>query len=141
MSDILDDLDQNSSITTDEKVRHGCVTAWLIFSMVVNSITALSYILFGDAIADAIPGGGAEPWMLIALAVIGMINVVSCVLLFKWKKIGFFIFIGTSLITLGINLAMGINIMQCGMGLFGVFLLYVVLQIKEKNVTAWDQMD
>lgn len=144
MNNILDDSINEINVETP-KVRHGCVTAWLIFGIIINSIAALVYIIFQDAfmeiMRDGIPNGQVAPWMIMTLAIIGLVNVFSCILLFQWKKLGFWMFLGTSIVTLVVNLMMGINIVQCGFGLAGVFLLYVILQIKEKNLTAWEQMD
>lgn len=46
----------------------------------------------------------------------------------------------TSILTLIINLSIGLGIAQSLVGLVGVAILYGVLQIKNGNVTAWDNL-
>ena len=83
------------------KARHGCVTAWLVFMIVVNSITALMYFFGGDAIMGVLPD--VNKGMILLLGVIGLANVGCAILLFQWKKIGFWGFVATSVITMGIR--------------------------------------
>ena len=124
----------------EQKKRHGCVTAWLILIIVLNSLSSLLYIFAGEFISDNIPGGISDN-MLAILAILGFLNVVFAVLLFLWKKIGFWGFVITSLAALAINLNIGLGITQSLLGLLGVFILFVVLQIKAKDVSAWNNLE
>jgi hypothetical protein len=127
--------------TTDElKQRHGCVTAWLILIIVINTITALIYLFAGDTIASKLPGE-VSPFMLSLLGILGVANVVSAILLFKWKKYGFWGFVTTSVGTLIINLMIGIGIGQSLFGLIGIGVLYGVLQIKKGDISAWENLE
>ena len=126
--------------TTNNKQRHGCITAWLILMIIANSVTALMYLFAGDMVAQNLPGEIPQH-MMILLAIMGIINVICSVLLFKWMKLGFWGFIASSLIAVAINLSIGLGIGQSLFGLIGVVILYGVFQIKKDNVTAWDNLD
>ncbi len=122
------------------KQRHGCVTAWLILMIIANSFTAILYLFAGDTVSQNFPGGISNT-MMILLGIIGIGNIIFSVLLFKWKKIGFWGFIFSSIVALAINLNIGISIGQSLFGLAGIAVLYGVLQIKKDTVTAWDNLD
>ncbi len=126
--------------TNTTKQRHGCVTAWLISMFIVNSMAAILYLFAGDMVAQNFPGGISNS-MLILLAIIGIGNVIFLILLFKWKKIGFWGFLITSIGSLIINLSIGLGIGQSLFGLVGIAILYGVLQIKKDNIPAWENLE
>ena len=133
----MENLDTTTSYT---KQRHGCVTAWLILMIIVNSLIAILYLFAGDMIAQNSPRGISNS-MLILLAILGVGNVISSILLFKWMKIGFWIFLVTSIASLVVNLSIGLSIVQSLFGLVGIAVLYGVLQIKKDNVSAWINLE
>ena len=91
-------------------------------------------------VADNFPGGISDS-MLILLAILGIANVIFAILLFKWKKIGFWGFVATSIVALFINLSIGLGIAQSLFGLVGIVILYFVLQIKKDDVTTWNNLE
>ena len=121
------------------KQRHGCLTAWLVLSIVLNSLLAIVYLFAGDIINKNLSHGISTP-MLIALALLGAANVVFAVLLLQWKKLGFWGFIGTSILALIINLNIGLAVGQSLFGLVGIAILYGVLQIKNNDVSGWSNL-
>lgn len=123
-----------------EKQRHGCVTAWLIMMIILNSITAVIYLFASELITQRLPGAVSQT-MVILLGVIGISNVVFAVMLLQWKRMAFWGFAATSVVTLMINVSNGISIGQSLLGLAGVAILYGVLQIKQNNVSAWDHLE
>ena len=123
----------------ESKQRHGCLTAWLVLSIVLNSLLAIVYLFAGDIINKNLPHGISTP-MLISLALLGTANVVFAVLLLQWKKLGFWGFIGTSILALIINLNIGLAVGQSLFGLVGIAILYGVLQIKNNDVSGWDNL-
>jgi len=132
----MEDLNKTTSST---KQRHGCVTAWLILMIIVNSLIAVLYLFAGDMIAQSFPKGISNS-MLILLAILGVGNVISSILLFKWMKIGFWIFLVTSIVALVVNFSIGLGIMQSLLGLVGIAVLYGILQVKKDNVSAWENL-
>ena len=135
---IIENLGPNDNEnSTVVKQRHGCVTAWLIYLMIGSSIGAIGYIymfLFDQ------PNGISYP-IIVLLGIMCIVNVVSSVLVFQWKKIGFWGFIFTSISGLIINLSIGLGIVTSLLGLVGIAILYGVLQIKKKNVTTWESLE
>ena len=121
------------------KERHGCVTTWLILIIIANSLLAV-LLLFGSESMknELLIDTSQTPIMLIGI--ISVVNVVCAVLLFRWMVIGFWGFVGTSVIGVILNLIMGVGIGQSLFGLVSVFILYRVLQIKKNNVSTWEHL-
>lgn len=135
---ILDDLDQ--SITPRE--RHGCVTSWLIFMIIVNSLVALTYLFLWDSLQENIPDEMGIPDVnSTLLGVLGILNLIFAILLLNWKKIGFWGYAVTSIAALGINISAGLGIGQSLSGLLGIVILYGILQISKNNRSAWDGLE
>ena len=104
----METIDKN---TNAPKQRHGCVTAWLVLMIIVNSLLAIYYLFASDMVTNNLLGN-VSTTMIILLGVIGIGNVISSVLLFQWKKIGFWGFTITSVCALIINLSIGLDIGQ-----------------------------
>jgi hypothetical protein len=122
----------------EAKQRHGCLTAYLVVMIVLNSMTALLYI-FGTAFINrGLPN--APSWALPVLAVGAILNVVFAVALFRWKKWGFFGFVAISILALCVNVTIGLNIFQIIVGLAGIAVLYGVLQIGNEK-KGWTQLE
>ncbi|WP_430412929.1 hypothetical protein [Kordia sp.] len=132
----MENFNDNSNY---EKQRHGCVTAWLVFIIIANSLMALLYLLGGGMITENLPGVATS--ILVILGLLGVGNVIFAVLLLQWKKIGFWGFLGTSIVVLFINISIGLGIGQSLFGLVGVAILYGILQIKQNDVTAWENLE
>ncbi len=124
----------------EPKQRHGCVTAWLILLIVTNSLTAALYFFGRDLVVKSLHKPDASGW-LVAMGVCAIANVAFAVLLFKWKKAGFYGYLGTSIIALLINIQLGLGIGQSLIGLLGIVILFAILQIKEGDVKAWDNLE
>ena len=130
----------NAMMPNSPNQRHGCVTAYLVFMIVVNSLTALLYLLFSEAMREKLMIELSTSNLML-LGICGVANVAFAVLLLRWKRWGFWGFAITSVITLIINLTGGIGIGQSLLGLIGVVILFGILQIKNQNVTAWDKLE
>ena len=124
----------------ETKKRHGCVTAWLILMIVLNALTAVTWFFFNDVFREQI-GEGVNKNTMLALGLIGLLNLVFAIMLFRWKKWAFWGFLITSLIAFGINLSLGLGIGQSAMGLLGIIVLYAVFQIKADGRTAWSYLE
>ena len=135
-----DGLQEQPQVQVDSgiKQRHGCVTAWLILMIVANSATIFSTLALSDEIKRALPN--MPDWGGPVLILCGVINVVCAVMLFKWKRIGFFGFVITSLIAAAVNVVAGVDAIQTLMGMVGVLILFGILQIGSPK-SAWSQME
>jgi hypothetical protein len=115
---------------TNEKKRHGCFTAWLVFMCVVYLI-AIFYLLPKADVSTP------PPLASIAGLVGGLVTLFA---LFKWKKWGFWLYCGLQLLACIYNLLQGISILQSLYGLIGIPILFGILQIgKEKK--GWTQLE
>jgi hypothetical protein len=124
----------------ENKQRHGCVTAWFILMIIGNSLSALTYLFAREFIAQNLPVE-IPTTMMIALAILGIGNVVFSIMLINWKKTGFWGFVVSSLLIFIINLIIGLGIVQSLLGLISIGILYAVLQFKKADVSAWDNLD
>jgi len=122
------------------KQRHGCVTAWLILMIVANSLTAGLYLFAKEMVTKSLPGDVSTP-LIILLGICAIGNVIFSVMLFQWKKLGFWGFVVTGVGAIIINLIIGFSIGQSLFGLAGIAILYGVLQIKQGNFTAWENLE
>ena len=141
--------DQNSNNSENKEIfieeqnfqimpeRHGCVTAWLVFMIVANSILALYYLFTSDKLAQALHTSTIAIGCLIVL---GILNVVCSIMLLRWKILGFYGFIVTTVFAFILNLNIGISPISCFIGLLGFAILYGILQIKQNGVTAWSNL-
>ena len=117
-----------------EKKRHGCLTAWLILMMIMNPLVILLY-LAGGSVYSYLPG-----WYIPVMVVMAIVNVTGAVLLFKWKKIGFWLFCATTVVGFFINLSAGLGILPSLQGLIGLPILFGVLNIGGIN-KGWPQLE
>jgi hypothetical protein len=132
-----------SEVTTDNpskapKERHGCLTTYLVFMIIVNSGVSLIY-LFGSGWVRR-NGPNAPDWAFWLLALTGLVNVLCAVALLRWKKWGFWGFVVSAIAIFIVNLSIGLGPSSGLGGAIGVALLYGVLQIgKERK--GWPQLE
>ena len=123
-----------------KKERHGCVTAWLIVMMIINALTGLAYLFFGELMAQSFPAHISQStlWILAALT---LINSVLAIMLFQWKKWAFWMFAISSLVAFAINLSLGLGTTTSLLGLSGFVVLFGILQIRKDGVSAWQNLE
>lgn len=121
-----------------QKRRHGCVTTWLYF-MIVSNVAAILKNLFNlDKMMEIYQTSSAP---FVALITLALANIAFAILLLKWKKIGFWGFLVTSIMAAIFNVALGMSVVLSAIGLSGVIILYALLQIKQNNISSWRQME
>ncbi len=108
--------------------------------IITNSLTAVIYLFANSIITNNLPGD-VPTSMIILLGIIGLANTIFAIMLFQWKKLGFWGFVITSIGAFIINLIIGLGIGQSLFGLIGIAILYGVLQIKKDNITAWSSLE
>ena len=132
----------------DKKIRHGCLTAWLVLKIIGNLVTVYMYLcLIYARVFIHVFGPGAMPemspmptWAFPVLIVVSLFNLVCTIALFRWKKWGFWGICATSVVALVVNLSVGLGTGKPFIGLLGVLLLYGVLHIGKEN-KGWPQLD
>ena len=118
------------------KQRHGCVTFWLWLVQVVNAFITLVFIfnMFETALYQAPISEGV-------LAMLSTCNVFASLLLMKWNKTGFYIFIVSTVLTLLVSLfKLNVNLTESLYSIVGIAIWWAMLQIKHNGVTAWSMM-
>ncbi len=123
---------------SENKQRHGCLTAYLILLIVANSATSLIYLLGSKAITQNT--SSMPEWAIPVLITFGVFNLICAIALFKWKKWGFWGCCISAVIMAGINLSLGLEIKSVIGGFVGIAILYGVLQIGKEN-KGWIQLD
>ena len=120
---------------SDNKQRHGCLTAWLIFMSIGNSISALIYLIDpGMVQVDASEG------TFLLLAFLGAFNVMCAIALLQWKRWGFYGFCGTAVISCFINVSLGLGIVSVIFALIAVGALFGMLNIGQER-KAWPKLE
>lgn len=130
-------IDENESL---KKERHGCVTSWLVLMIIANSICSFAYFFSSEKIQYNL-GGDISTSTIMLLGVICVANIIFAIMIFSWKKIGFWGFVITSLIAVIINLNIGLGIVQSISGLIGIAILYGILNMKKNNTTTWKGLE
>jgi hypothetical protein len=126
----------------EKKKRHGCVTAWFIFGIVVNLIVGLGYLLLKDMLPQAMREMGSvkidlTPNYFLVEGLVSLILVFCYVQLWQWKKIGFHGMILCTMITASVNFMAEHDWSQFIFSFVGILLQYLILQIKVNGKSAW----
>lgn len=123
---------------TAKKQRHGCLTTWLIFLIVGNSIVGLITLLAGQTIQKTYPT--APDWVFLVLAALSIFRVICAIALWKWKKWGFWGILASTVAAWLINLSIeNLAAVLSPSGFIGVALLWILLNIGENK--AWSQLE
>jgi hypothetical protein len=122
------------------KQRHGCLTAWLIYMIIAYTIISVTYFFNTNKISEISPYRTSEN-MLLIYGTLGIFNIGFCVLIFKWVRIGFWGILVTSSIVFVTQLINGHGFFQPVIGLLGIIVLYALLQIKKQNVSGWENLE
>ena len=118
-------------------VRHGCLTAWLVFALIAQTLTIGINSLGYPFVHRTLPAFTPLAAGLLVLAGLG--SIVCIVALFRWQRWGFY---GIAIITVLVgvlNLSLGINPGRVLPGLLGIGILYWVLNMGGSR-SAWRTM-
>lgn len=131
-----ENLEHTNEHLNNAKQRHGCVTAWLILMIVVNSLMAIFFTLL--YVSEDFAGDDSVLFINVMLFIA---NIVFVIMLLQWKKLGFYGFFMTSMVTLVINIIITGLSMHALAGLVSIAILYGILQIKKGGITAWENLE
>ena len=121
-----------------KRKRHGFTSFWIILSLIGFIIIGAVYLFSPQLIAQNL---NVSNNMIMVYGIVSMVGVLGNILLLCWKKIGFWIFIGISAISLILNLVIGLNIGQALFGLIGIAIMWGVLKIRKNGKTTWEQLE
>jgi predicted MFS family arabinose efflux permease len=128
----------NPKATSTQAGRHGCLTTYLVFVIIVNSAVALVY-LFGREWLQR-NGPQTPEWAFWLLSICGVSNVISAIALLRWKRWGFWLFVLSTIAALAINFSIGLGRQGIfGTAVLGIAVLYAVLQIGGER-KAWPRL-
>ena len=118
--------------------RHGFVTFWLWFMIVGNIILAIPYISDMIKYKDILEGVNV---------IFNIINIIAIMLIMKWRKIGFFIFLLLCIRTLifiimhqSYFISSGALMLSVASCIISPLTLFIILQIRKNGVSCWDQL-
>ena len=123
-----------------EKNRHGCLTAYLALLLVFNSLTALIYFVVPRTDPEHFSVVLLPSWAFPLLGIGSLLNLVSAIAIFKWKKWGFGLYVLSAFSQIVLNFYLGLGVGTAIGGLVGVAILYGVLQIGGDR-KGWTQLD
>ena len=122
------------------KQRHGCLTVWLIYLMISNSIVSLGLFYNIDTIVQRFQYIKSENLLLI-VASIQILNVLFLFMLLKWFKLGFWGLLSTSTLLFIIQIMNTNNILTPIITVIVMLIIYGLLKLKKRNVSGWDNLD
>ena len=122
----------------DLKQRHGCVTFWLWLVLLVNLGSVLMQVVnLFDPEEPVYP-----VWTVVLLVLLASCNVVASLLLMRWRKLGFYLFVASALAELVVGLLLpDYHPVQSVASLFNIAIWWAVLQIRSDGRSAWSQME
>ena len=132
-------VEENPSFNDDKSFtllpeRHWFVTAWLILIIVINLAALIIYIMLPSKILAM----SHTPYDThLEILFLGALNIVFSLTLMRWRKIGFYGFCITAILSFLLNISTDISPIASILGLFGPALLYAILKIKKNGRPAW----
>ena len=111
---------------TTEKKRSALLTIWLIWMLLANILTALTYLLGRELITKLLTT--VPLWAIYALGFLALLNVVFTIFLFRWKRWAFYGFCANAGIAFVINLTIGTEFVWALVGLAGPVILYLLMR-------------
>lgn len=119
------------------KQRNGCITAWLWVAIVVNIGLAIFYAvsMFSAYSSEMALGFGI-------CSIFGVINILGAILLMRWNKTGFYLFLVSSLISAVVNVCvLKMSASTAISSVFAIVIWWAILQAKKDGVSAWSQLE
>ena len=121
----------------ETKQRHGCINAWLWLVIAANLAFCGYY-----AIQMFSVWSNTMVWGFGLLSILALGNVLGAILLMRWNKCGFYLFIACSIIAATVNA----GILDLGassgiQGLVAILIWWGILHIKKDGVPAWKLMN
>jgi hypothetical protein len=113
--------------------RGALLTGWLILMLFANAWAIYRYILIiEDWLSHNDVNWNRLGVPFVVLIVLGIINIVAVVLLWRWRIVGLYIFVATSLIVFMLNLILGVPLLTALIGLVGMIILFALVNPKRE---------
>ena len=119
------------------KERHGCVNAWLWIVIISNLGLGVYYatMMFSAYTNTMSLGFGL-------LSILATLNVLGAILLMRWNKCGFYLFVVSSVLAALVNIGvLSLEPVVLLSGLFAILIWWGILQIKKDGISAWSLLE
>ena len=120
-----------------EPERHGCVSAWLILTLIFSSIAVLAYLYIANKPIQIPKLSIVTEYLFIILC---SLNVIFAIRLLSWKKGGFYGLCITTIVGFLINITIGISPIGAYLGLSSIPILFGILRIKKNGRSTWEYL-
>ncbi|PWF45500.1 hypothetical protein [Massilia glaciei] len=107
--------------------RGGCLTAFLLLALLMNSGVAIAYIVSivrGSMFGSALPPVG----IVVFLCVAALVNVACSIAIWKWYRWGVYGFLAMALAALCVNIYLDIDYKSILFGLLGPVILAALVR-------------
>ncbi|MAS32480.1 MAG: hypothetical protein CL610_00650 [Anaerolineaceae bacterium] len=110
--------------------RGRALTVWLILMALTNAWAIYRYIvILEDFISHSDPQFTVIlQWALPLMAIVALINIVGVIFLWRWRRLGFYVLVATTTITLTVNLMLNVPVATSILGLVGLLILWALLR-------------
>ncbi|HTI15382.1 MAG TPA: hypothetical protein VL461_12610 [Dictyobacter sp.] len=126
LAPVADAADVADTLPANRRKRGGCLTAWLIFNLVVIVVFTLLYFLGAlGSLSGETQSSLALGYFL--LGVVGVVGIVGISILLAWKKLGFYLLAGFVVANIVISVAIGQADVRTFIPLFTIGSLFVWL--------------
>ena len=104
------------------------LTIWLVLMTLSAVWSIYSYTLGSENITKMLPN--LPSWALIVFVLLGVVNLFAVIMLWMWKKMGFYISIGSAIIVSSLSgmILGGLGIAASIMAILGVVTLYFAMK-------------
>lgn len=119
----------------EDKVRPGCVTAWLWVVVIANLLGCLFFAgsVFTTEGANAIIGYGL-------MSALSLLTVLSAILMMRWNKCGFYLSVIVALLIALVDIVF-LKSVESLRGLVSIAVWWAILQTKTDGVRVWHLME
>lgn len=118
------------SETAVKPVRGWPLTGWLVYLTLANAWAVYRYYsIIDDFVRHSDPRfTGTLEWALPVLMVLAAVNLGAVILLWFWRKWGFYIFVVTACAAFAINVTLKVPFGTLLLGLVGLIILWALLR-------------
>ena len=150
LSEVPSPSSPTAAIVADTRIRHGFVTFYLISAMICNFILSLVCVFnpywLKQILIETSRATGDVRLLFITLsnirffAIAAIANTVGFTLLWYWKKIGFWIIIGSSVASLIFLVSKLRDTGQFFAGIVSMVIIWGILHIRKNSKNVWQQL-
>ena len=113
-----------------EKERGALLTVWLLLMLVANIASVMFYFVFEiSTVGRQLFLPNVPLWAIYSFTVLGLLNIVFTMMLFMWRKLGFFALCISAGTAFAVNLIVGVGVFSI-VGLVSIPILYLILRPK-----------